>query len=231
MIMSNLREYMIDEKRAVFNKEGFRHVLKQKARQEHTTMGKLEEQLAGTLYVSPDAVHKWHQANSGGPGSYEMVKKLAEAMGLSDCSNLLTFIDDGGIEMERLTDRQKTAAKRIYDICIWFLYEFNRTDGFNAYWLEFQKSGSEDPESDIYDMVEGMIGKINLVLDQEYFDLRGCDLYNELCEFVSEDLYATFNGKLSYAYRFEAIPDGHPTTDQDYDRAMIRLNTIIDKYL
>lgn len=229
--MSKLREYMIDEKRAVFNKEGFRHILKEKARQEHTTMGKLEEQLASNLYVSPDAVHKWHQANSGGPGSYEMVKKLAEAMELSDCSNLLMFINDGGIEMERLTDRQKTAAKRIYDICIWFLYEFERTDGFNDYWLEFKRAGSQNPESDIYDKVEGMIAKINLVLDQEYFDLRGCDLYNELCEYVSDDLYETFNGKLSYAYRFEAHPNGNPTTSQDYDRAMIRLNTIIDKYL
>lgn len=229
--MSKLREYMIDEKRAVFNKEGFRHILKEKARQEHTTMGKLEEQLASNLYVSPDAVHKWHQANSGGLGSYEMVKKLAEAMELSDCSNLLMFINDGGIEMERLTDRQKTAAKRIYDICIWFLYEFERTDGFNDYWLEFKRAGSQNPESDIYDKVEGMIAKINLVLDQEYFDLRGCDLYNELCEYVSDDLYETFNGKLSYAYRFEAHPNGNPTTSQDYDRAMIRLNTIIDKYL
>ena len=229
--MSKLREYMIDEKRAVFNKEGFRHILKEKARQEHTTMGKLEEQLASNLYVSPDAVHKWHQANSGGPGSYEMVKKLAEAMELSDCSNLLMFINDGGIEMERLTDRQKTAAKRIYDICIWFLYEFERTDGFNDYWLEFKRAGSQNPESEIYDKVEGMIAKINLVLDQEYFDLRGCDLYNELCEYVSDDLYETFNGKLSYAYRFEAHPNGNPTTTEDYDRAMIRLNTIIDKYL
>ena len=76
-----------------------------------------------------------------------------------------------------------------------------------------------------------MSGKINMALDQEYFDLRGCDLYNELCEYVSDDLYETFNGKLGYGYRFEAHPNGNPTTTEDYDRAMIRLKTIIDKYL
>lgn len=76
-----------------------------------------------------------------------------------------------------------------------------------------------------------MIGKINLVLDQEYFDLRGCDLYDELCEYVSEELNGIYDGKVSYGYRFEAIPNGKPTTSQDYDHAMIRLLTIVDKYL
>ena len=79
-------------------------------------------------------------------------------------------------QKKRLTDRQKTAAKRIYDLCIWFLYEFERTDGFNDYWLKFKESGSKDPEMDIYSTVEDMIGKINMALDQEYFDLRGFDL-------------------------------------------------------
>ena len=63
------------------------------------------------------------------------------------------------------------------------------SNGFNDYWLKFKESGSKDPEMDIYSTVEDMIGKINMALDQECFDLRGCDLYNELCEYVSDDLY------------------------------------------
>ena len=228
--MSNLRQFTMYGRRAEFNKTAFCHYIKKKSRREKIPISKLEALIGENVGVSANAVHHWIY-KKGGPGDAEMIAPLARILDIADPAQLITFVDNGGTEMERLTDRQKTAAKRIYDICIWFLYEFNRTDGFNNYWLEFKKSGSTDPESDIYDMVEGMIGKINLVLDQEYFDLRGCDLYNELCEFVSEDLYAAFNGKLGYAYRFEAIPDGHPTTDQDYDRAMIRLNTIIDKYL
>ena len=37
---------------------------------------------------------------------------------------------------------------------------------------------------------------------------------------MDEDLVETYKGKLGYAYRFEAIPDGNPTTDEDYEKAM-----------
>ena len=228
--MSNLREYNIDGRRAVFNKEAFRHYLTQKSRKEKIAKSKLENQIADQMGISPSAVHKWIY-NGGGPMDVAMINLLAGALGISDATLLITFIDDRGITMERLNDRQKTAAKRIYDLCIEFLYEFNRTDGFNNYWFDFQRAGSKNPEMDIYSKVEDMLGPIHLALNQEYFDLRGSDIYNELCEYVSEDLWETFDGKLSFAYRFEAHPSGNPTTDEDYDRAMIRLNTIIDKYL
>ncbi len=228
--MSNLRQFTMYGRRVEFNKAAFRHYVTQKSRREKVAISKLEEVLGACVSVSADAVHHWIY-KQGGPGDATMIAPLAKMLDVEDPALLLTFIEDGGTEMERLTDRQKTAAKRIYDICIWFLYEFERTDGFNDYWMELQKSGSKNPESDIYGKVEDMIAKINLVLDQEYFDLRGCEFYNELCEYVSDDLYETFNGKLGYAYRFEAQSNGNPTTAQDYDRAMIRLNTIIDKYL
>ena len=228
--MSNLREYIINGRRAVFHKEAFRHYVTQKSRKENVPIKKVLELIGDHVGVTADAVQHW-MYKKGGPSGAELIAPLAKVLDVADPTWLLTFVEDGGTEMERLTDGQKTAAKRIYDICIWFLYEFKQTDGFNDYWLKFKDSGSQDPESDIYEMVDEMIDKVNLVLDQEYFDLRGCDIYNELCEYVSEDLYETFNGKLGYAYRFEAMADGNPTTSQDYDRAMIRLNTIIDKYL
>lgn len=80
-------------------------------------------------------------------------------------------------------------------------------------------------------MADEMHRKIELVLDQEYFDLRDTDIYNELCEFVSDELIDIYDGKVSYAYRFEAYADGNPTTSEDYDKAMIKLNGIIEKYV
>ena len=133
--------------------------------------------------------------------------------------------------MGKLTERQVTAVKRVYDICIWFLAEFSNSDGFNAYWHTLQDKGIEDPEETIADMADEMHRKIELVLDQEYFDLRDTDIYNELCEFVSDDLVDIYDGKVSYAYRFEAHADGNPTTSEDYDKAMIKLNGIIEKYV
>ena len=131
--------------------------------------------------------------------------------------------------MVQLTDRQLSAVKRIYDICVWFLHEFEKSDGFNNYWYKFAQKGASDPKSEIEELADGMHAKVILVLDQEYFDLRECEIYDELCEFVNEDLVNTYDRKLSYAYRFEAIPDGNPTTTEDYDKAMIRLKTIIEK--
>ena len=70
--------------------------------------------------------------------------------------------------------------------------------------------------------------KIFLVIKLEYFDLLECEI---VYEFVNNDLYDIYEGKVSYAYRFEAIPDGNPTTSEDYSQAMNRLNSIIEKYI
>ena len=56
-----------------------------------------------------------------------MLIKIAKTLGLSDWP-LLTKEIDGGNTMTQLTERQKNAAKRIYDVCIWFLSEFSNTD-------------------------------------------------------------------------------------------------------
>ena len=47
--------------------------------------------------------------------------------------------------------------------------------------------------SDIYDMVEDMLAKSHLIFEQEYYDLHGGPIYDELYEYVHEDLYETFN--------------------------------------
>ena len=92
-------------------------------------------------------------------------------------------------------------------------------------------AGANNPEFEINNLVDSYMYKIFLVIKQEYFDLHDCDIYDELYEFVNNDLYDIYEGKVSYAYRFEAIPDGNPTTSEDYSQAMNRLNSIIEKYI
>lgn len=223
------RTYVFDDKKMEFNVNAFKRVFDTYRRSKKITNSKLEEQLAETLGIATDTVHGWHYGKNT-PSGIEYVKELATALELTDFTLLLTE-NNGGQDMNRLTDRQMSAAKRIYDICIWFLDEFNHTDGFNDYWLTFSERGSDDPESAIYDHIEGLIRKINLVLDQEYFDLHNCDIYDEFCEYVSEDLLDIYDGKVSYAYRFEAMPGETPTTSEDYDKAMLKLNSILEKHL
>lgn len=224
----NLR--LKDGRTATFNKAAFCHAFKSKALREKIHKGDLYLQLAETLHMNDDSIKTWAKPKRGGPANEDLVIQLAKALDLPDYTLLLNFTD-GGTPMEKLTDRQKDAAKRIYDICIWFLDEFNHSNGFNDYWFQFADAGSNDPKEDILEKVETMWRKVELVLDQEYFDLHGCDIYDDLCEFIYEDLINTYDGKLDYAYRFEARVDGNPTTYEDYDRAMIRLNTIIETYV
>ena len=130
----SLRVYNIGGQRATFNKEGFKYLVKEKCRREKITKAKAEQQLADLLGLSSDTVHKWN-STGGGPIDIQTVEDLAKALGLKNSDSLLNFIT-GGDSVERLSDRQKSAAKQIYDVCICFLDEFKRTNGFNDYWFE-----------------------------------------------------------------------------------------------
>lgn len=225
----NSRVYTVDGEKMQFDSNNFKILLKSYGKKNKLKSQNMEQSLANGLNVSTDTVHKWHYGMST-PTDVELVKELAKILDIEDFTTLLRSVN-GGNSMGKLTGRQITAVKKVYDICIWFLTEFSNTDGFNAYWYSLQDKSVGYPEEAIADMADEMHRKIELVLDQEYFDLRDTDIYNELCEFVSDDLVDIYDGKLSYAYRFEAHADGNPTTSEDYDKAMIKLNKIIEKYV
>ncbi len=211
-----------------FNSMAFRSRIDSFAKEKGVPKGQVADELAEGLCVTADAVNNWKYGKNG-PADLDAVKKAAEI--LHTDWQLLVRKNDGGTEMKQLTDRQRDAAKRIYDVLIWFLEEFSNTDGFNSWWLEFKEKGSDDPEDDIYDRIAGMEDRVRLVLNQEYFDLHDHEIYDALCEFASEDLVDVYNGKVSYAYRFEAIPEDDPTTWDDYEKAMNKLNEIIERYV
>lgn len=223
------RTFNVDGRQMVFSFPAFKMVFETFRRKKDLRVGDLQEQLAKALKVSKDTVINWRKGKNG-PIDVDTIQRIASVLEIKDFKLLLSETD-GGNSMIQLTDRQITSAKKIYDKCIWFLSEFEKTDGFNAYWLEFKDAGSSDPEGNAYDKVQEMMREVFLVYDQEYFDLKGHPIYDDFGEYLSEGLYETFDGKLSYAYRFEAIPNGNPTAEEDYDKAMIALNSIIDAYL
>lgn len=223
------RIYTVDGNKMKFSSKNFKIVFDTYCKVNKLKKQDAERVVAETLNISADTVHKWHYGMSS-PSDIELVKDLASTLQMSDFSTLLVNVD-GGSGMKQLTERQIIAVKKIYDMCIWFLAEFDNSDGFNNYWHTLAAQGVRDPEETITEMADEMHRKVSLVVDQEYFDLRDTDIYNELCEFVSEDLEEIYYGKVSYAYRFEAVPDGNPTTSEDYDKAMIKLNGIIEKYV
>ncbi len=223
------RTYIVDNEKMKFNSVGFRRRVDTYCKANLLTKKEFEQNFAEKIGWDRETIHKWIYGKSN-PNDLETIKKLANKLNIHDFKLLLISVD-GGDEMKRLTERQITAVKKIYDICISFLSEFYNTDGFNDYWYKFKAQGIEDPEKAITEYTDSLHEKINLVLDQEFFDLRNTEIYNELCEFVSEDLVNIYDGKLSYAYRFEADPSGNPSTSEDYSNAMDRLNKIIEEYV
>lgn len=225
----SLRNFTVNNINVVFNTEYFRLKLKELREKNKLPFWQLEQQLADKLDISADTIHGWHYGKNG-PIDIEVVKQLAQAIEIKDFTMLLKTKKDQN-NMTQLTNRQKNAVKRIYDICICFLEKFRNTDGFNDYWYRFKDAGFTDPEAKIYDFVDKLIREIILVFKQEFFDLHDCEIYNELYEFIDDDLNDIYDGKLSYAYRFEADSYVSPTTYEDYNKAMIRLNSIIEKYI
>ena len=211
-----------------FNSKAFRSRIDSFAREKGVSKGQIADELAAGLCVTADAVNNWKYGKNG-PADLDAVKKAAAILHTDWL--LLVQERDGGAEMEQLTDRQKDAAKRIYDVLIWFLEEFSNSDGFNSWWLGFKEKGSADPEDETYERITQMEERVWLVMNQEYFDLHDHEIYDALCEFASEDLVKVYDGKVSYAYRFEAPADHVPTAWDDYEKAMKRLNEIIERYI
>ena len=131
---------------------------------------------------------------------------------------------------------QLESIKRIYDAIIIFLEKFLNTDGFNDLWIEFIDKGinNEFIEDKLYDYAMKQIDNVNLILKQEYFYLHNLSIYDNLNTFINDDLINTFDGKLSYAYRFESLVEDKngnrgTTTSEDYLKALNKINGIIEE--
>ena len=216
--MMGLREFDIEGKKVTFNKVGFKQALKEKSKRQKISISVLEKTIAEKLCVAADTVHKWNYGKVG-PGDYSMIVQIADILKI-DMSYLLEFSNKGENDMIHFSDRQMAAIKRIYDRCIWFLHEFEITDGFNAYKPDFTDAGFSNPGAKVTERVDAMLWDVQLVLDQEYFDLHNCEIYDQLCDFVNIDLRDIYSEKLDYG-SLDIIRS-------NYNKAMIHINTIIE---
>ena len=225
----NTRKFIVDNQEFYFNYNSFKDICRTFIQNKKITFTKLEEDLANKTNKSTDAIHNWRNRKNG-PSDIETIKLIAEYFELSNYKILL--IENKLNMKNNLTENQITAAKKIYDRIIEFLDLFLKTNGFNDIWFEM----SIEPkcrESELYDIAEKEINKIILQLQKEFFYLKNTELYFELENYIENDLYNTFDKKLSYGYRYEAIGDNptHPTTFEDYTVAINKINNIIEKYI
>lgn len=224
-----LKTFTIDGKPMQFNTYLFDSCFKDYCKKNKTSLGKMAIQIAEELCVSDEAVRNWRKGINS-PSDLEKISDLENILGLETGRLLRTVQEDS--EMERLTDRQLTAAKKIYDAIIDFLNDFKDTEGFNTIWLDEKRRGNDDPVGAAYDYIEAKEKVIEVLLEKEFFDLRGTELYDELNEFVYGDLVDAYNEKIGFMYRFSfASDDPGRRAYEDYYEAMEKLNAIIEKYV
>ena len=228
MISKKTKKFRIEDLDYRFDFQSFSIYVEKFAKVKKTSKTKVFELIAQTVCVTPEAVKQWNYGNNG-PSEIDIIQKAAALLNVKDYLNLMKKAEED--EKMMLSNLQIESLKRIYDDVIEYLNDFYKTDGFTgALWYVYQDQGYKDPEDKIYEYAEERIEKVLLTIQKEYFYLHDTDVYSEILEYSENDLYDIFNGKLGYAYRFESIPDGNPTTQDDYSKALKRINEIVEKY-
>ena len=212
-----------------FNFSAFKDLFAKKHDKDKIKIGKLEEDMANEINVTREAVHNWRFTKNG-PADIDLVKKIANYFNLTSLDILLT--KKKGVDNKMLNDLQIKSIKKVYDSIIDFLEVFNNTNGFNDLWFEI-KEKPEFREDELYEIATREHDKVMLYLKKEYFYLKGTKIYTDLENYIYNNLYEVYEGKLSYGYRFEAEGEEHgtPTLSEDYNKAINTINIIIDEYL
>ena len=225
------KKYIINDEVYYFDYEIFNKYFRNKKKEEHITLDKLEIELSKSLNISKDAIHNWRFKKQS-PSSLDMIMDISKYFNIKDYKLLLKG-KESEKNMNNFNQYQINSIKIIYDKIVEYLDYFNHTDGYNDLWLDFVDKGIDSKfiEDKLYEVADKKINEVFLVYEKERIFLKNTPIYNEIGEYIYNDLYDIYDGKLSYAYRFEAIPDNTPTTQEDYEKALKNINIIIDKYL
>lgn len=234
--MNNTKKYIVDGKKMQFDSNSFGSLFNKRCKTLGKTKTDYEIELGEVLNVTSGAIHNWRFGQNG-PIDIETIKQLANYLEISDFRIMLKEVKENN--NMQITERQKDSLKRIYEAIIEYLDHFIMTDGFNDYWHKLCNKGvkPENVEERLYEIAESAQHKVELVLDKEYIELYRLPAYNELKEYVIDDLCEIYNGKLSYAYRFEAGVENIDgtrttrTTEEDYTYALKKINEIMEKLM
>lgn len=233
-MQKNTQTYTIDNVDYLFDKNVFKDLFNRMRK--NGSVAELEEEIANEIGVGISTVHSWRVGDNS-PSDIEKVKDLASSLKLSSYEILLKKKE--GIKSMQITERQKDSIKRIYDSIIDYFDFFEQTNGFNDIWHDIcsEYSNARQVENALYQIAETAQQKCVLVLKKEYIELFRLDLYEKLEEFVYDYLGDMYNGKLSYAYRFEAgveNVDGTRytlTTDEELTKAYKTINELLEPYM
>jgi len=221
------KPYKYKESFYFFNHDMFNDIFNKKHNKDNLMIKDMEEKLAAAVNVSKDTVHSWRYKTYS-PNDLDLVKNIANYFGYDEDVLLCKKGED--TKMKKLSEIEKISVKSVYESVLGFLEYFYKTDGFNDLWFDLKNMDSSLKEEKLCEIAEKEHDKVILAFKKEYPIIGKMQIYTDLENFIYNDLYDMYDSKLTYAYRFEAIPDGNPTTDEDYTKAYKKLNEIIDFY-
>ena len=183
-----------------FYKVGYSEAIINMAQKKGQLISETEAFVSEKINRNIATVHGWRCDSIGGPGDIEMVKEL----GVLLCNNPDAFLISYSEEktMTKLTERQLSAFKRVYDEVLCFFRDYYTTNGF---WMVLQEekkkemgslSDSATDEDIIFainsgeatgrNKVEERWDRMLFILRQEYFDLHGTEVFHELWQLIQE---------------------------------------------
>ena len=221
------RVFHLKDKNFQFNFDSFRDLIAKRKTEQHINIGTTKEELAAHVHLTESAVHQWY-VRANGPGNIEIIRMIADFFSVSETVLLKECTE---VHPVNLSAEQIKSVKRVYDAIINFLDEFEYTGGFTtSLWVQFADEGIQRNmiEEKIAEYADKRLAEVLLVLKQEYFYLHDLPIYDSLFDYIVDDLCDTYDGKLSYAYRFEAQVDNNPSTEDDYEKAINKINSIIE---
>lgn len=225
------KKYIINESIYYFDFESFNNYFKNQKRQNNITFENIEIDLSNHLNISKEAIHNW-RFNIQSPNSLEIIIEISKYFNIKDYMVLLKRKDIQN-NMNNFNQYQINSIKTIYNKIIEYLDYFYHTDGYNNLWFNYVDKGYSQKiiEDKLYEIADEKINEVFLSYEKERIFLKNTPIYNEIGEYIYNDLYDIFDGKLGYGYRFEAISNNNTTTQEDYAKAVKIINSIIDKYL
>ena len=228
------RTFHIDGNDYSFNFSVFKRFFYSYKAKNCKTIAEAETKIAEALNLSTDTIHSW-RFEKNGPSDTETIKQLSDYLGIKDYLILL----DKKIGEHTMTanDRILDSLKRIYDAVIIYLDDFDTSFGFNMYWQELKDKGYDDAviQNEIDGMASDKLHQVEIVLLQEYLILHRLNIYKKLEDYIYSDLCELWDGKTSYAYRFECTVENEngkkePSAHEEYEIALNTINEMMSEY-
>ncbi len=177
-----------------FDHNIFDDMFNRKCKKERVMIKEMEEQLANAINVSKDAIHSWRY-KSYSPNWLDLIKDIANYFGYE--KDVLLCKKSGNVKMKKLSDVELMSVKKVYESIVRFLEYFYKTNDFNDLWFDFKKFEPSLREEKLWEIAEKEHDKVMLSLKKEYSIIGKKQIYIELSNFIYNDLYDMYDGKIN----------------------------------